>query len=235
MATKLPLRIAAPVRPRPFIRLPLPQQRRTFLSELGKALGADPSKPARINVSRTLPHSSWDLYTLIADVDSYRDFVPFCTSSRVTRWTAPDPQTGQKWPAEADLTVGAFGFTQTYTSRLRCVPGVSVEALSGEDALAGSETETEAGPEPLRKTAASQNSVFRSLITKWTVTPVEKAAAAPGGGGGRDWTAVDLSILFHFANPAHQIAMSSMSEEQARRMIAAFEQRAKEMFGRKQR
>src|SRR5690625_280403 len=77
------------------------QLRRPFFSFPGVGTGA--STTQQLTADRTLPYPSGPLYELIADVDSYDRFVPYCSSSRVTQWSAPDPRdaNGRRWPVLA--------------------------------------------------------------------------------------------------------------------------------------
>lgn len=175
--------------------------------------GADKALTQHLSATRTLPYPLRPVYDLIADVDSYSTFVPYCSRSQVTSWTQPDPDAnGRRWPARADLHVGWGGFDEVFTSRLRCVPDVSVEALSGD--VAGSGVEGEAA-----------SAVFRSLVTRWTV----KALA----GGPGPLTEVHLEIRYHFANPLYAAVSAAVSDKVAGMMIEAFERRAGEQFAKK--
>ncbi|KAF0683744.1 Aste57867_24214 [Aphanomyces stellatus] len=60
---------------------------------------------------RVVPFSCQDMYDVVANVDGYVSFLPFCVSSRVIR----RPSAGVM---EADLTVGFQIFTETYRSRV---------------------------------------------------------------------------------------------------------------------
>ncbi|KAF4983627.1 hypothetical protein FZEAL_979 [Fusarium zealandicum] len=164
------------------------------------------SEPQRLTAIRTLPYSYEPLYDLIADVDSYSSFVPYCSRSRVTRWSEPDSTTGRRFPALADLHVGWGGFDEVFTSRLRCIPGESVEAVSGETAPGGS------GPDA--------SAVFRSLVTRWSVRPIAGPPAPR--------TEVHLSIDFQFTNPLYGAVSAAVSDKVAGMMIEAFEKRARE-------
>ncbi|EAQ90707.1 hypothetical protein CHGG_02642 [Chaetomium globosum CBS 148.51] len=134
--------------PRPWLLSALPN--------LAASTNGGPSPPKTLRARRVLPYPAAQIYTLIADIDSYTHFLPHCPHSRVTKWvtTPPTPITmpttdgssnappqkatgtaaatppGTRHPALADLTVGWGPFTQTYTSRVYCVPGSVVEAFS---------------------------------------------------------------------------------------------------------
>ncbi|KAF4959899.1 hypothetical protein FGADI_1402 [Fusarium gaditjirri] len=167
------------------------------------------SEPQRLTAKRTLPYPHEPLYDLIADVDSYSSFVPYCSRSRVTRWSDTDPDTGRRYPTLADLHVGWGGFDEVFTSRLRCIPGQSVEAISGETAPGGT------GPD--------SSAVFRSLVTRWSVRPIS--------GPPSPRTEVNLSIDFQFTNPLYGAVSAAVSDKVASMMIEAFEQKASEKLG----
>ncbi|KAL0944076.1 cyclase dehydrase family protein [Colletotrichum truncatum] len=168
------------------------------------------SEPQVLTATRTLPYPSAQLYDVISDVDSYSSFVPYCAQSRVTQWTGPD-ENGRRWPTQADLRVGWGGFEETFTSKLRCIPGQSVEAISGADVKGASPGNGGEG-----------GAVFRSLVTKWQLRPL-----ATGTG-----TEVDLVIRFQFANPLYAAVSAAVSEKVAGVMIQAFEKRAKSVLSR---
>ncbi|UKZ83627.1 putative secondary metabolism biosynthetic enzyme [Trichoderma virens FT-333] len=183
--------------------------RRAFISLPG-------TSPQSLVATRTLPYRHEPLYELIADVDSYSAFVPYCSHSQVTKWSSPD-DSGRRWPTLADLHVGWGGFDEVFTSRLRCVPGVSVEARSGGSASAGG------GP------VQDASSVFKTLETLWYLTPVARqSAAAPS-------TEVRLTIKFQFVNPLYAAVSAAVSDKIAALMIEAFEKRVHYKLGVQQR
>ncbi|KAG6356742.1 hypothetical protein INS49_014616 [Diaporthe citri] len=185
---------------------PILTPRRTFLDSVFQA-----NKPLTINVSRTLPYPREKLYDLIVDVDAYSSFLPYCQHSRVTAWSkqpGADGATGggRAWPTEGELTVGFGPITQSYTSRIVCVPGRSIEALSG------------------KQEGAPAGSPFESLVTKWTVgDAIVKRIGT--------WSTVDLDLTMRLADPLVQMMLSKVVDETATKMVDAFEQRARELFG----
>src|ERR1700749_2779807 len=104
--------------PRPLPASYLASTRRAFLSP---PFSSSPPTQS-LTASRTLPHPSNAIYAIIADVNSYSTFLPFCESSTVTKWSQPDKD-GQQWPSEAELTVGWKGVSEAFKSRIYCVPG----------------------------------------------------------------------------------------------------------------
>lgn len=227
-----------------------PSSRRALTSLLSSILTtstANPNSnpqstpPQTLHARRVLPFPVSHLYTIIADIDSYRHFLPHCTASQVTAWTAAttQQQQQQRWPALADLTVGWGLFTQSYTSRVYCVPGEIVEAVSGSASttiptdrlrqigydVSGSTRARSPGMSP---------GIFDSLVTRWTVRPAPAGRAQPGAlQRGGEWTEVTLSIQFRFANPALGFAVGQLADDKVDDMVQAFEERAKRLYGKK--
>ncbi|SPO00691.1 uncharacterized protein DNG_03439 [Cephalotrichum gorgonifer] len=112
------------------------------------------TSPQTLSANRYIPYPSAALYEIIADIDSYSSFVPYCSASTVTRLSAPDAS-GRRWPTVATLRVGWGGFEEEFTSRVTCVPSSLVEARSGEAAGPGS----------------GASSVLKSLVTRWSFAP----------------------------------------------------------------
>lgn len=90
----------------------------------------DLTSPSRSPHARYSPD---ELFTVIADVDSYQQFLPFTSSSRVLRaaqvgqdgrrteqpladrgWLRPGQ--GERWEMDGELRIGAMGFDEGYVS-----------------------------------------------------------------------------------------------------------------------
>jgi coenzyme Q-binding protein COQ10 len=189
-----------------------------------------------IRTQRTIPYPPAKVFELVADVNNYKAFVPYCQESTVTAWT-PAVDRDKRWPAQADLTVGWGPFTESYTSKLRCEPqnGI-VEAISGN--VDGQNQRL--GVAGAGQKAASAG-VFESLRTTWTVTP----AAAPKATHDRrrsqgipstaldkrEWSDVKLEVSFRFGNAAYGVVMDNFGAPLVETMINAFEKRAKKLYG----
>ena len=81
-------------------------------------------------------YSRQQLYRVVADVDSYNRFVPFCTNSKVLsrRERLSDLTMPDGFSMDAELTVGFFSFTESYVSKVTCCPYDSVKvSLSPHD------------------------------------------------------------------------------------------------------
>ncbi|KAL7272035.1 Coenzyme Q-binding protein coq10, mitochondrial [Rhizina undulata] len=118
----------------PSIRLQFASQRRHFFDLPHIA------SPQRFKATRTLPHSSKILYNLVADIDSYHRFLPYCLGSTVTKFTASGT------PSEADLRVGWGNFDETFSSKVVCRP-----------------------EENIVEADASNNALFERLNTRWEI------------------------------------------------------------------
>ncbi|EEB09049.1 ubiquinone binding protein Coq10 [Schizosaccharomyces japonicus yFS275] len=57
------------------------------------------------------------LFSVVSDIDTYKEFVPFCQDSKVT---TRDEKTNL--PTTADLTIGFRGFSETFDSKVQCNP-----------------------------------------------------------------------------------------------------------------
>jgi len=215
------------LRPVPALHSFRPQARRSFITLPG-------TEPQSLTATKILPYKSSSLYTLIADVDSYSSFVPYCVESKVTKWSNAD-KNGQRWPSEADLKVGWGRYEEKFTSRLFCVPGSIVEALSGE-------AETQISKSDLSHHSATfdapatANSIFQSLSTRWTVKPFHYKP--PTGQPrtdktqhpARDQTEVHLTLDFQFSNPIYAVVSKAVAPKVAGMMIEAFEVRARRLL-----
>ncbi|PHH64907.1 hypothetical protein CDD81_3764 [Ophiocordyceps australis] len=171
----------------------------------------EPSDLQRITVTRTLPYTPHALFNMIADIESYRGFVPYCLDSRVTAWSEPEAS-GQRLPTRAELTVGFAGLKEKFTSELVCEPGVSVRAFSGPGDLAGWQANSEILSGAIEKLAAS-----------WTLHPIENSPESPD-----PTTKVQLVVDFQFTTPIYDIMGRTFTRVTAEAMIEAFESRAKE-------
>lgn len=81
---------------------------------------------------RIMPYSADQMYALIADVDSYPEFLPWCAAARV-RDTAPLPD-GSGEVMEADLVISFKVYREQFGSRVTLRPEartIDVDYLDG--------------------------------------------------------------------------------------------------------
>ncbi|CAD6503222.1 BgTH12-02890 [Blumeria graminis f. sp. triticale] len=182
-------------------------------------------------VSRFIPYKYSAVYDLIADIDSYSEFLPYCLHSEVTKKSLPD-QNGRSWPSEANLKVGWGGIEESFTSRVFCLPGSIVEALGGEAATSLPKDKLAHHINTIDAPALSNN-IFRSLRTRWMVRSVEYGLSFPDrqeiaiNRPENPGTEVHLSLDFQFSNPLYSLVSKSMAPKVAGMMIEAFETRAR--------
>ncbi|KAL3418162.1 cyclase dehydrase family protein [Phlyctema vagabunda] len=216
------------LRPRCAIHSLRPAAQRSFISLPG-------AEPQHLTATRILPYPASKLYTVIADIDSYSSFLPYCIGSRVTKWSAPDAN-GKKWPAEADLSVGWGGYEETFTSKTFCVPGSIVEALGGSAVTTLSSAQL---PHySAIDTPGPSNSTFTSLSTSWTIRPFHFKPPPVSGTPqtnntheeAREQTEVHLVLDFEFKNPIYAALSKAVAPKVAGIMIEAFEVRARELL-----
>ncbi len=93
--------------------------------------------------NRIVPYTAELMYAVVADVERYPDFLPWCTALRVKSRT----QEGGKEIVLAEMVVGFKAFRERYTSRVELDPA----------ARAISVTQTEG--------------VFKYLTNDWRFTP----------------------------------------------------------------
>ncbi|CAJ2507859.1 Uu.00g090450.m01.CDS01 [Anthostomella pinea] len=207
---------------------------RPFLSSLLNQT----STPQELTAQRTLPYNHRQLYDLIADIDAYSTFLPYCKTSRVTQWTPHPDADGRRWPTQADLTAGWGGIEDTYTSRVFCIPGSGiVEAISGDEgcteipaSVLAQHKLQDSGPPPSQgREGENKDAVFKSLITRWTITPAADATRPDRFQS--DWSDVRLSIKFRFANPLYGAVSAAVADKVAPVMVDAFVAQARRILG----
>jgi len=192
----------------------------------------------RYHERKIMPYSEKELYNLVADVDSYRHFLPFCNASKVLNASRPNwksnPGDGPV-ALEAELKVGFLGLEESYVSRVSCNPYESVEAR-----------------------AATSTPLFKTLITTWRFQPASLTpphpstssihpltspvnALSPSDGihanqpdDLRAQTAPTLlmfDIVFAFSNPLHASVSSAFFGRVSKMMVRAFEERCIDVYG----
>lgn len=137
---------------------------------------------------RIVPYSPDQMYALVADVETYPDFLPWCVGARIKK------REGNVF--FADLMIGYKLIRERFTSRVELHPEVNRLDVTYTD-----------GP-------------FRYLNNHW-------AFIAQGEGG----CLIDFYVDFEFKNLVLQRVMGLFFNEAVRRMVQAFEDRAKALYG----
>lgn len=224
------------------------QQKRAFFGASGgnnNPFGSNQTLTAQ----RTLPYPSAVIYEIISDVASYSQFLPFCQGSIVTKYSAPTAQDGKKYPEEAKLVIGFNDqIKEEFTSRVYCVPGKIVEAVSGnmKSTLSGDEIAHHSPrPENADQDPSRTDTVMAHLLTRWSLKPypykppptsavdkenahrnTEETNPVPS----QHKTEVNLAIEFQFSNPLYAAVAGGAAPKVAEKMIEAFEQRVKDVM-----
>ena len=73
----------------------------------------------RVQKSALVPYSASEMYALVADVESYGDFLPWCGGARVV--------TREDNTVTAAVDIAYSGVNKTFTTRNRGEPGVQLE------------------------------------------------------------------------------------------------------------
>ena len=135
---------------------------------------------------RVLPYTAAQLFALVADVERYPEFLPWCMGARIR----------ERAPAliVADLIIGFRMFRERFTSRVALDPPRRIDVSYAE------------GP-------------FRYLDNHWIFDEV------PGG------CRVDFFVDFEFKSRILQQVIGLLFHEAVRRMVAAFEGRAQQLYG----
>jgi hypothetical protein len=93
-----------------------------FSSSHLKLAGTDSVAP-----SHGLSYGRRDLYNLVADVNSYPRFVPYCTGSRILEQSVDQDGVATM---DVEIMVGFLAFKESYVSRVTCRPYESVQVSS---------------------------------------------------------------------------------------------------------
>jgi len=135
-----------------------------------------------------LPYTPKQMFDLVADVDQYRHFAPWCIASRITRRESEKV-------FYADLIVGYKMFRERFSSKviLDSPKHIHIEYMHG----------------PLK-----------SLKNNWEFAPTKDGGCL-----------IDFSVEFEFSNKSFQMLANMFFNEVVRRMVGAFETRAKQLYG----
>ncbi|PWZ03551.1 hypothetical protein BCV70DRAFT_197765 [Testicularia cyperi] len=164
---------------------------------------ADAQGRAVYEADRTLPYSADVLFAVVADVNAYKEFVPYCQDSRVL--SQPPPPSPDS--VFADLTVGFGKFTETYTS------------------LVTAHQNAQTGRRSVVAEAVQPNPVFSFLSTSWTFVPEGVTSAQHQ----QPRTKVEFSLTYAFRNPVYGAVAGGVFEKMSAQMMGAFQDRARKV------
>jgi len=142
---------------------------------------------------RLLPYSPQQLFDLVAQVERYPEFLPWCLASRIRK------RDGNV--LIADLVIGFKMFREHFTSNVELEPTRRINVWYAE------------GP-------------FKHLTNHWSFEPAPPSAELPTGG-----TLIDFYVDFEFRSKLLQSVIGVLFNEATKRMVAAFEARARQLYG----
>ncbi|MBM3534211.1 MAG: type II toxin-antitoxin system RatA family toxin [Alphaproteobacteria bacterium] len=137
---------------------------------------------------RLLPYTPEQLFALVAEVERYPEFLPWCVAARIRK-----REGNTFW---ADLVIGFKMVRERFTSQVRL------------------------NPEERRIDVAYTEGPFKHLNNHWIFNP------APNG-----QCEIDFYVDFEFKNRMLQGLMHVLFDEAVRRMVNAFEARARSLYG----
>ena len=136
---------------------------------------------------RVLPYTPEQLFDLVAQIERYPEFLPWCVAARVRSRTEN--------VVVADLVIGFKMVRERYTSR------VTLER-------------------PRRIDVAYLEGPLKHMNNHWVFNP------HPSGG-----TEIDFFVDFEFHSKVLQALIGALFHEALRRLVAAFETRARQLYG----
>ncbi|KAF8524553.1 dehydrase and lipid transport-domain-containing protein [Hysterangium stoloniferum] len=193
---------------------------RTIFNALGFSSGSDSEKNRRYHERKILPYRQSQLYDVVADVDAYRHFIPYCTASRVLQRTRVKPanEDAEILKMQGELTVGFMGYEERYISDVECRPHEMVQAI-----------------------ASSEIPLFKSLVTTWRFQPASPTSPHPTRdvvstlkgpfASDNEPTLVTFDLEYEFANPLHAHLSAAFFGKVSKMMIHAFEERCLDIYG----
>ncbi|MBM3572591.1 MAG: type II toxin-antitoxin system RatA family toxin [Alphaproteobacteria bacterium] len=141
---------------------------------------------------RHLPYTPEQLHGLVADIERYPEFLPWCVAARIKR---RDGTT-----IYADLVIGFKMVRERFTSKVDLDPtGQRIDVAYAE------------GP-------------FKYLNNHWIFMPKPMPDGRPG-------CMIDFFVDFEFKSRMLQKLIELLFNEAVRRMVSAFEARARALYG----
>jgi coenzyme Q-binding protein COQ10 len=136
---------------------------------------------------RVLPYTQEQLFNLVAEVERYPEFLPWCIAARVRR--------REENLIVAELLIGFKMVRERFTSRIVL-------------------------DRPNRIDVSYEEGPFKYLNNHWIFTPLANGC-----------TEIDFFVDFEFRSAILQKIIGVLFNEAVRRMVAAFETRARQLYG----
>ncbi len=141
---------------------------------------------------RVMPHTADQMYTLIADIEEYPEFLPWCAGCRVRERRSD----GAAQIIDADLIISFKVFRERFGSRVTLKP------------------------EEKKIEVAYLDGPFKYMNNYWSFHPISATECE-----------VDFFVDFEFKSRTLQAVIGVVFNEAMRRIVRAFEKRARELYG----
>ncbi|MDI1491035.1 MAG: Coenzyme Q-binding protein coq10, mitochondrial [Ramalina farinacea] len=199
-----------------------------------------------LTATRILAYPAKDIYNIIADIASYPQFIPYCTSSTITSLSSPDDGTHTPWPRTADLRISYGPYDEVYKSRVYCDPYRILEAVAGEAAPtiapAHYHHNNNSTTDPAQTdSSSSSKEIFTSLLARWTFREFPYKPQPPNNQSPQEGdananashprTEVHLLMEVRFASAVYSALSQAAAPKVAGMVVEAFERRAGEVLG----
>ena len=155
----------------------------------------------RRTASTPAPYAAEQMFDLVADIEAYPEFLPWCKALRIVSRQDADEATS----VVSDMLVGYRMFRETFRSRARF-----------DRARLRIDTEYVSGP-------------LSDLANHWRFEPLDPAAMTAEGPAAK--SVVHFDVSFTLRNPLLQRAASAVFEHAFARMAEAFIDRAAVVYG----
>jgi len=154
---------------------------------------------------RVVPHSPQQLYELVADIEKYPEFLPWCVAARnCSREPTADGEL-----VMADMVIGFKMFRERVRSKVTLHPPTD----GGSDGEGGAGTHGRIDVEYIE-------GPLKYLQNHWVFVPTDN--------GGCE---IDFFVDFEFRSRLLQKIVGALFHEAVSRMVAAFERRATALYG----
>ncbi len=152
---------------------------------------------------KTLPYTPDQLFDLVADVEHYPEFLPWCLECRITERDGADV-------FFADLVIGYKIFREKFVSRVHLYPAGDSVIRRNDEAKT-----------PLKSIRVEYiHGPLKHLSNEWNFIQNEDGSCT-----------IDFFVNFEFKNPFFEKVMGVFFNEVVRRMVSAFESRAAAVYG----
>jgi len=149
----------------------------------------------KFTVTRRVPFSADQIYSIAVDVAAYKEFLPLMTGSTV-RNRKPMPGGGETFDAAFTIAYKKLNISETVTSHIVTDPATRIVKAHAEE-----------GP-------------VKSLDSEWRIVAA-----------GDNECDIQFDVDYTLRSRSLQFLLSGMFDLMVRRVMTAFEQRARKLYG----